>query len=59
MNTSDIGHAAAYMIRFTAGRVNVSVPNVPSHVVTLPPRGEYDSTCASFDPPELTTQTAN
>jgi len=33
--------------------------NVPSHVGTLMTPGEYDWTCASFGPPESTTQTAN
>jgi len=33
--------------------------NVPSNVGTLAPPGEYDSTCASFGPPESTIQTAN
>jgi len=30
-----------------------------SHMATLAPPGEYDSTCASFCPPESTIQTAN
>jgi len=33
--------------------------NVPSHGGTLAPSGEYDWTCASFGPPEYTTQMAN
>jgi len=33
--------------------------NVPSHVGTVAPPGEYDWTCASFGIPESTTQTAN
>ena len=33
--------------------------NVPSHVGTLAPPGEYDWTCATFGPPQSTTQTAN
>jgi len=33
--------------------------NVPSHVGILAPPGEYDWTCASFIPPESTTQRAN
>jgi len=33
--------------------------NVPSHVGTLTPSGEYDRTCVSFGPPKSTTQTAN
>jgi len=32
---------------------------MPSHVGTLAPPGKYDWTCASFGPPESTTQTAN
>jgi len=32
---------------------------VPSHEIVLVQPGEYDSTCASFCPPESTTQTAN
>jgi len=33
--------------------------NAPCHVGTLAPPGKYDWTCASFGPPESTTQTAN
>ena len=33
--------------------------NVPSHVGTLAPSGKYDWTCASFGPPESTTQREN
>ena len=33
--------------------------NVPSHVDTLAPPNEYNWTCASFDLPESTTQTAH
>ena len=33
--------------------------NVPSHEDTLAQPGKYDLTCASFGPPESTTQTVN
>jgi len=33
--------------------------NVPSHMGTLAPPGEYDWTCASFGPSESSVQTAN
>jgi len=33
--------------------------NVPSHLGTLAPPGEYSLTCASFGPLDSTTQTAN
>jgi len=32
---------------------------MPSHESTLGPPGKYDGICASFGPPESTTQTAN
>jgi len=39
--------------------LSVKRANVPSWEGTWAPPGEYDWTCASFGPPESTTQTAN
>ena len=58
-STNDRPITAHRRRRRTVESYSPGCPNVPFHVGTLTLPAEFYSTCASFGPPESTTETAN